>query len=129
MAKKLPPPPKDGLIWLDIPAAASRLGTTRRKIMERAWAGEFRFQDDGNGMPIRVADADIAPLRAAKLTAEREKIQAKPRAKTATQQEAEWAKLSADRARASPRGGAFTEHHLRMTLPFPELKKPDDPKG
>ena len=128
MAKKLPPAPKDGLIWLDIPAAASRLGTTRRKIMERAWAGEFRYQDDGNGMPIRVADAEIAPLRAAKLAAEREKPPAKPRAKTTSQLEAEWAKLSAENARSAPRGG-FTEHHLRMTLPFPELKKPDDAKG
>lgn len=124
MAKKLPPPPRDGLIWLDIAAAASRLGTTRRKIMERAWAGEFRFQDDGNGMPIRVADADIAPLRTAKLAAEREKAPTKPRAKTSAQQEAEWAKISAEYARNASRGGAFTGHHLRMTLPFPDPDKP-----
>ena len=124
MAKKLPPPPRDGLIWLDIAAAASRLGTTRRKIMERAWAGEFRFQDDGNGMPIRVADADIAPLRAAKQAAEAAKAAAKPRAKTPAQAEAEWARISADNARLAPRGGAFTGHHLRMTLPFPDPEKP-----
>jgi hypothetical protein len=124
MAKKLPPPPRDGLVWLDIPAAASRLGTTRRKIMERAWSGEFRFQDDGNGMPIRVADADIAPLRTAKLAAEREKMPAKPRAKTSAQQEAEWAKISAKNARGASGGGPFFAHHLRMTLPFPDPDKP-----
>ena len=127
MAKKLPPPPSDGLIWLDIAAAASRLGTTRRKVLDRAWAGEFRYQDDGNGIPIRVADADIAPLRTAKLAAERAKAQATPRVKTASQLESEWAKLSADNALKRPRGGAFNEHHLRMTLPYPTLKKPDEP--
>ena len=124
MAKKLPPPPNDGFVWLDIAAAASRLGTTRRKVMDRAWAGELRFQDDGNGMPIRIANADIEPLRAAKLATERAKPATNPRAKTARQLESDWANLSAENARSSPRGGAFTEHHLRMTLPFDLPKKP-----
>ena len=93
--------------------------------MERAWAGELRFQDDGNGMPIRVANADIEPLRTAKLTTERAKSPTIPRAKTARQLESEWAAISAENARSSPRGGAFTGHHLRMTLPSDLPKKPD----
>lgn len=125
MAKKRPPPPNDGLVWLDIAAAASRLGTTRRKVIERAWAGELRFQDDGNGMPIRIANADIEPLRAAKLATECAKPPPTPHAKTAKRLESEWAAISAENARSSPRGGAFTEHQLRMTLPFDLPKKPD----
>ena len=127
MAKKPPPPPNDGLIWLGIAAAASRLGTTRRKVLDRAWAGEFRYQDDGNGIPIRVADADVAPLRTARLAAERAKAQATPRAKTTSQLKSEWAKLSASNVLKRPRGGASNDYQMRMALPYPMPKKPDEP--
>jgi hypothetical protein len=89
MARKPGKVRRDGdTIWLDIGLAASLLGTTRRKLVERAIAGEFRYQENKFGLPVRVAEPDVAPLRAAKLAAERAKAPRKPRPKTPEQQEA-----------------------------------------
>jgi len=110
----------DGILWLDIGATAKRLGTTRAKIIERATAGEFRFKEDIYGKPGWIAEPDVAPQRAAKLAADRQDAAAPPRPKTKRQHEAEWAGMSADNASNHPRGGASNDHHLRMTLPFPD---------
>lgn len=86
---------EDGMIWLEIGFAASLLDTTPRKLAERAIAGEFRFEEDKFGMPVRVAEPHVAPLRAAKPAAERSKAPRKPRSKTPKEQEAEWARIAA----------------------------------
>ncbi|GGE21307.1 hypothetical protein GCM10011529_29900 [Polymorphobacter glacialis] len=83
--------------------------------MERAWAGEPRFLRDCNALPIRVADAEIARLRAARFVERKVTASTTFRAKTSSQQEAEWAKLSAGNARIAPRARAFIDYHLRMT--------------
>ncbi|MDB5575439.1 MAG: hypothetical protein JWR80_615 [Bradyrhizobium sp.] len=121
MARKPNPAAFDGEThWLGVSAVAGLLGTTNRKIIERALAGEFRFKEDRFGLPGYVAEVDIAPLRAAKFVADRAKKPPAPRQKTPRQLEAAWAKISAENAKA-PRDGPFTTAHLRHTLPASDL--------
>lgn len=113
--------------WLDVGVVAGLLGTTKPKIVARALAGQFRYTDDGFGQPCLIAEVDIAPLRAAKLAKDRDKANRvrKPREKTPAQWEAHWARLANDNASKRRFGGAFTEHHLRMTLPHTPQPIPD----
>lgn len=114
----------DGEIhWFSLAHAASLLRTTRRKLSERAMAGEFRYEGDKFGMPSWIPEPEITAIRAAKLKAESAKPEGKPRAKTAKQMENEWARISAANAK-EPRDGPFLEHHLRLTLPDERRIKP-----
>ncbi|OYU16451.1 MAG: hypothetical protein CFE37_00140 [Alphaproteobacteria bacterium PA4] len=132
----------DGILWLDIDATAKRLGTTRIKIVERALAGEFRFLETKYGTPGWIAEPDIAPLRAAKLTADRDKAAALAvsRERGAKRREAAKQAAEIERAAAAPRPRPDTVpevekvvqevvdvrkrtrengYQLRMPLPFP----------
>lgn len=126
MARKPPAAIREGdILWLDIGVAATRLGTTRRKLGERALAGEFRYQEDAYGMPFRLAEADVAPARKAKLAADRAKAERQPRPKTARQLEAEWARRSADNARETSGRAPVTAHRLDILMSQPKGSKPD----
>ena len=132
----------DGILWLDIDTTAKRLGTTRTNIVERAVAGEFRFLENKYGTPGWIAEPDTAPLRAAKLLADRDKAAqlAVSRERAVKRKEAAKQAAAIKRAAAPPRPKPETEqkaeevihrvadvgsrargngYQLRMPLPFP----------
>lgn len=79
---------EDGVHWLVAKLAAQKSGLTKPELARRALAGELRYQADKYGMPIWYAEPDIDPLRQINLLAK----PSKPRAKSLTQLEREWAK-------------------------------------
>lgn len=128
MARKPKPVSLDGEThWISVDLVAGLLGTTRLTIAKRALAGEFLSNEDAYRQPCRNAEMDIAPLRAARLAAERAKSARTLRPKSAAQLGAEWSKISAQNARERRIGGMFQEHHLRVTLLHQNAKIIDPP--
>lgn len=126
MARKPKKVKFDGTIhWFSIAFAASELGTTQQKLAARGLDGELQYEPDKFGMPAWFQEPEIAALKKARgETLEAKSAKRSPRAKTAKQQEAEWAKMSAAHAQ-TPRDGPFLALHLRLTLPLEDPKKPE----
>ena len=115
MARKSAVIRADGILWLDIATTATRLGTTRVKIVERALAGEFRFRENKFGTPGWIAEPDIAPLRAAKLEADRLKAD-KP-----LRRQSRWPTPAVKLPSGQQAGSAIsTKDQLSLPLPPPD---------
>jgi hypothetical protein len=96
--------------------AAQLLGTTQAKLCERAFSGEFAFQENKYGSPSWFLEREINAARAARIAHEREKVPRKPRAETKAQVEARWARQSKENQSQYLRGGAVSAHYERVLL-------------
>jgi hypothetical protein len=102
--------------WFSLGYAAALLGTTQKKLRERAVAGEFKSQEDAHGLPAWLREREIAAERSKLIPRERARRPRAPRAESASQMEAQWARQSLENQSRYRRGGAVSAHFEKVLL-------------